>query len=55
MEGILHTAIKSVAVNYFPRGAVDRNPPANVGDTGSIPGLGRFHMQRATKPVRHNS
>ena len=55
MEGIVHTAIKSVAVNDFPHGAVDRNPPANAGDTGSIPGLGRFHMQIATKPVHHNS
>ena len=23
---------------------VGKNPPANAGDTGSIPGLGRFHM-----------
>ena len=23
---------------------MDRNPPANAGDTGLIPGLGRFHM-----------
>ena len=23
---------------------MDKNPPANAGDTGSIPGLGRFHM-----------
>ena len=23
---------------------VDRNPPANAGDTGSIPGMGRFRM-----------
>ena len=23
---------------------MDRNPPANAGDTGSIPGLGRFCM-----------
>ena len=25
-------------------GAVAKNPPANAGDTGSIPGLGRSHM-----------
>ena len=25
----------------FPNGVVVKNPPANVGDTGSIPGLGR--------------
>ena len=29
---------------HFPGGAVVKNPPANAGDTGSIPGLGRSHM-----------
>ena len=28
----------------FPGGPVDKNLPANVGDTGLIPGLGRIHM-----------
>ena len=28
----------------FPGGTVARNPPANVGDMGSIPGAGRSHM-----------
>ena len=28
----------------FPGGSVDENLPANAGDTGSIPGPGRFHM-----------
>ena len=28
----------------FPGGEVDRNPPASIGDTGSIPGPGRFYM-----------
>ena len=28
----------------FIGGTVDKNPPASVGDTGSIPGLGRSHM-----------
>ena len=43
----------------FPGSPVIRNPPANTGDTGSIPGLGRFHMPRgnyacatATEPTR---
>ena len=27
-----------------PGGTVDRNLPANAGDTGLIPGPGRFHM-----------
>ena len=26
-----------------PGGTVDKNPPANTGDKGSIPGPGRFH------------
>ena len=30
----------------FPDGPVVENLPANAGDTGSIPGLGRFHMLR---------
>ena len=29
---------------YFPGGSVVKNPPANAGDTDSIPGLGRSHM-----------
>ena len=28
----------------FPGGTVVENPPANAGDTGSSPGLGRSHM-----------
>ena len=28
----------------FPGDAVDKNPPANSGDMGSIPGQGRFDM-----------
>ena len=28
----------------FPGGPAVKNPPANVGDTGSIPGPGRFFM-----------
>ena len=26
-----------------------KNPPANAGDTGSIPGLGRSHMPQSNK------
>ena len=29
----------------FPGGTVDKDPPADAGDTGSIPGLGRFHVR----------
>ena len=31
----------------FRGGAVVKNPPANAGDTGSIPGPGRSHMPRS--------
>ena len=33
----------------FPGGAVAKNLPANAGDMGSIPGLGRSHMSRSNK------
>ena len=32
----------------FPGGAVVENLPANAGDTGSSPGLGRPHMPRSS-------
>ena len=31
-------------IQGFPGGTVVKNPPANAGDTGSSPGLGRSHM-----------
>ena len=31
----------------FPGGPLLRNPPANAGDTGSIPGVARFHMPQS--------
>ena len=31
----------------FPGGAVVKNPPANAGDVGSSPDLGRSHMLRS--------
>ena len=39
-----------------PGGLVVTSLPVNVGDMGSIFGLGRFYMPRhgATKPVIHN-
>ena len=32
---------------YAASGAVVKNPPANAGHTGSIPGPGRSHMPRS--------
>ena len=31
-------------IEGFPGGAVVKNPPANAGDMGLSPGLGRSHM-----------
>ena len=31
----------------YPGGTVVKNPPANAGDTGSIPGLGKSHMPQS--------
>ena len=35
------------SIEGFPGGAVVENLPANAGDTGSSPGLGRSHMLRS--------
>ena len=32
----------------FPGVTVDKNPPADAWDTGSMPGLGRFHMLQSS-------
>ena len=37
------------AVRDFPGGPMVKDPHANAGDTGSIPGPGRFHMLRGDK------
>ena len=36
-----------IAAVGFPGGAVVENLPANAGDTGSSPGLGRSHMPQS--------
>ena len=38
----------------IPGGPVIKNPPCNVGNLGSIPGLGSALMPGATKPLCHN-
>ena len=39
--------IKKEKDQDFPGGTVDKNPPANAGNTGSIPGLGRSHVPQS--------
>ena len=43
---ILLIQIKIIWVG-FPGGTVVKNPPANAGNMGSIPGPGRSHMPRS--------
>ena len=35
----------------FPGGPVVNNLPANAGDTGFIPGPGKYHMPKHTKSL----
>ena len=39
-----NSLLKSRISRDFPGGTVVKNPPANAGDMGLIPGLGRSHM-----------
>ena len=38
----------------FPGGSAVKNPPANAGDMGLIPGLGRFPGEGNGNPVRYS-
>ena len=38
----------------FPSGLVVKNPPANAGDTGLIPGLGRFPRGGNGNPFQYS-
>ena len=51
LEDKLHTGRKylqdtsdKTLLPDFPSGTADKNPSADAGDTGLIPGPGRFHM-----------
>ena len=49
-EGIVSRIYKELSELYyrgFPGGAVVENLPADAGDRGSSPGLGRSHMPRS--------
>ena len=37
-----------------PGSAVDKKPPANAGETDSIPGPGRSHLPQGNYPMCHN-
>ena len=38
----------------FPGGAVVKNPPTNVGDTGLLPGLGRSPGEGNGNPLQYS-
>ena len=44
MENAVRGRVSKSYCRDFPGGIVVKNPPANAGDTGSSPGLGRSHM-----------
>ena len=48
------TDIKNIIRKDFPSGPVVKNPPANAGDTGLIPGPGRSLMPQSDMPMCHN-
>ena len=41
-------------VVYFPGRLVVKNPPANAGDTGSIPGSGSFSGKGDGNPLQYS-
>ena len=44
---ILENTLKKLSDGGFPAGTVVENLPANAGDMGSSPGLGRSHMPQS--------
>ena len=44
LNNMKFTLLLKKKIQDLPGGAVHKNPPANAGDIGSIPGPGRFHM-----------
>ena len=46
---IIKSWIKTPPFGDFPGGTVDKNLPANAGDTGLIPGPGRFLMPQSNQ------
>ena len=49
VRGTKHILLKKKKKKGFPGGAVVENLPANAGDTGLSPGLGRSHMPRSNQ------
>ena len=47
MNFSLLLAREKMEAQDFPDSWVGKNTAANAGDTGSVPGLGRFHMPQS--------
>ena len=47
-------SLEKSGVLDFLGGPVVKNPPANAGDLGSIPGPGRSPILQGSKPICHN-
>ena len=47
-----YNTVVSLSDMGFPGGAVVKNPPANAGDTGSIPGSGRSPGVGNSNPIQ---
>ena len=53
LHSLLYSLTKlSLLSTYFPGGSVVKNPPANAGDLGSIPGQGRFPQEGNGNPLQ---
>ena len=50
---MLSTDISILILFSFPGGSVVKNPPANAGDTGSIPGLERSPGEENGNPLQY--
>ena len=46
---VIKTYKRKKKILDFPHGTVDKNPPANARDTGSIHGLGRSHFPQSNQ------
>ena len=51
---MLSTDISILILFSFPGGSVVKNPPANAGDTGSIPGSGRCPRRGNGNPLQYS-
>ena len=52
-----HSFVKSILYSEnrgFPNGSVVKNPPANIGDTDSMPGLGRSPGEGNGHPFQYS-